>query len=383
MNILKDSAILSLKEFNRIKNSAYSPCLTTVSKSVSNPEINAEKYKNKALEHKHRIMDYDKRKKEYENYLFSEGKKINERYPGVNPDDEAVRAMNKMCLYARISSVRDRQLQERKKLEKIFKLKEEKIDLMVEIERLRELKNMEEKEKNLQKINKEGKKVILAQIEDNKKARLKQKELEEKERLELLKRIEEERKKDEELNKKIKKEQEQRIQESMEANKRAIQAKKERILAEREEDLKIERYNKEKYRKEEEAFQEKKRKEKEKEMELQKLREKQEKAQDNQEILDSIRAKRAFDEANMKERRREKEEFLLKQKRLKDLIEANNRQKLDKEIQLAEEAKKEKEEFEAIIKEYQKEIDENKEKEKIKIKKLLDQPFPSFLFFLK
>ena len=158
----------------------------------------------------------------------------------------------------------------------------------------------------------------------------------------------------------------------MEANRRAIQAKKERILAEREEDLKIERYNREKYRKEEEAFQEKKRLEKEKELELQKLREKQEKVQDNQEILDSIRAKRAFDEANMKERRKQKEEYLLQQKKIKELIEANNRQKLDKEIQLAEEAKKEKEEFERIIKEHQKEIDEKKERERIKIKKLLD-----------
>jgi hypothetical protein len=375
MNILKDSAILSLKDFNRIKNSVYQPALTagnTVSKSSSTPEIEAEIFINKALEHKNRLIDYDRRKKELDDYMKFEGHKKNERYPGVADDDEAVRVMDKMCLYARISTIRDKQLQERKEMEKMFKKKEEKLDLMVEIERLKELKNMEEKEKNLQKVSQEGKKLILAQIEDNKKARLKQKELEEKERLELLKRIEEERIKEEELNLKIKKEQEKRIQESMEANRRAIQAKKERILAEREEDLKIERYNREKYRKEEEAFQEKKRLEKEKELELQKLREKQEKVQDNQEILDSIRAKRAFDEANMKERRKQKEEYLLQQKKIKELIEANNRQKLDKEIQLAEEAKKEKEEFERIIKEHQKEIDEKKERERIKIKKLLD-----------
>ena len=107
-------------------------------------------------------------------------------------------------------------------------------------------------------------------------------------------------------------------------------------------------------------------------MELQKLREKQEKAQDNQEILDEIRAKRSFDEASMKERKKQQEELLLKEKRLKDLIMANNRQKLDKELQLAEEAKKEKEEFERIIKEHQKEIDDMKERERIKIRKLLD-----------
>ena len=64
--------------------------------------------------------------------------------------------------------------------------------------------------------------------------------------------------------------------------------------------------------------------------------------------------------------------MLLKQKRIKDLIDANNRQRLDKEIQLAEEAKKEKEEFERIIKEHEKEIEEKKEMERIKIRKLLE-----------
>ncbi len=107
-------------------------------------------------------------------------------------------------------------------------------------------------------------------------------------------------------------------------------------------------------------------------MELSKLREKQEKAQDKQELLDEIRAKRSFDEANRRERKKEREELMLKEKRIKELIMENNRQKLAKEIQLAEEATKEKEEFERIIKEQQKAIEIEKEKQRIKILKLLD-----------
>jgi hypothetical protein len=106
-------------------------------------------------------------------------------------------------------------------------------------------------------------------------------------------------------------------------------------------------------------------------MELQKLREKQEKAQDNQEILDAIRAKRAFDDENRKQRQKEKEELIIKEKRKQDMIEANNRQKLDKEMQLVEQAKKEKEEFDRIIKEHQKEIEEEKIREKIKHEALM------------
>ena len=187
MNILKDSAILSLQDLYRIKNSSYIPSNTTantnkLSRSSLSQDIKHEIYLNKILEHKNRILEYDKKKKEYNDYIAMEKNKIFQKYPGVSDDDEAVRAMDKMCLYARISTVRDKQLEEKKEIEKMLKKKEEKIDLMVEIERLKELKLQEEKEKNLEKMKKDGKKVILEQIEENKKIQIKQKELEEKER---------------------------------------------------------------------------------------------------------------------------------------------------------------------------------------------------------
>ena len=74
----------------------------------------------------------------------------------------------------------------------------------------------------------------------------------------------------------------------------------------------------------------------------------------------------------MKAREKEKEEMRLKEQRIRELILANNKQKLNKELQMAEEAIKEKEEFERIIKEHQKEIQHEKELEKIKIRKLLE-----------
>ncbi len=82
--------------------------------------------------------------------------------------------------------------------------------------------------------------MILEQIEENKKIRLKQKEIENKERLELLKRIEEENKKVEELAAIKKKENEKRIEESVEENNKAILIKQQKILEEREFDKKIE-----------------------------------------------------------------------------------------------------------------------------------------------
>jgi len=74
----------------------------------------------------------------------------------------------------------------------------------------------------------------------------------------------------------------------------------------------------------------------------------------------------------MRERQKEKEELIIKKKKIEELLRANARQKLDKEIQLAEEAKKEQEEFMRIIKEHENQIIASREREKDRIKKLLD-----------
>ena len=97
-----------------------------------------------------------------------------------------------------------------------------------------------------------------------------------------------------------------KLKESLEANRQAILAKQKRIQEEKEEDLKIEKYNIEKAIKEEQLFQEKKRLEHEKELELQKMREKQEKAQDKQSELDAIRARRAVEAQGAKERKKKR-----------------------------------------------------------------------------
>ena len=135
-----------------------------------------------------------------------------------------------------------------------------------------------------------------------------------------------------------------------EANKISALSKQKKILEEKEEDLKILKYNMEKAKKEEEEMREKKRIQEEKEKELQKLREKQEKAKDKQSELDALRAKRAFEENERILRQKEKEEILLKKKLYNELIIANEKQKKDREMQLIEQAIAEKNDYERIIK---------------------------------
>ena len=372
---LKDSAILTLNDFVRIRENSkplpvYSTtvCHTDFPKSRDFDETSYQK----ALFHKNKILEYDKQKRAYEQLHTYEGNKSNDPYSKVSRHDDALQAMDRMCLYAKVSTVRDKQRQERKIMEEMYKKKEAKLDLMQEMERLKEMKRIEDRENELFKVRQQGNKVILDQIEQNKLERLKQKEREEKERIELLKKIEKENEEEKRLNMLKAIENEKKLKESLEANRQAILAKQKRIQEEKEEDLKIEKYNIEKAIKEEQLFQEKKRLEHEKELELQKMREKQEKAQDKQAELDAIRARRAVEAQDAKERKKEREELIIKQKKIQDLLEANAKQKLDKEAQLVEEAIKEKEEFDRIIKEYQKEMEASKERERIKIKKMLD-----------
>lgn len=48
-----------------------------------------------------------------------------------------VKAMNQMVLYSKVVTIRDKQLQENKKLESEWIEEQKKLDLMMEIERLR------------------------------------------------------------------------------------------------------------------------------------------------------------------------------------------------------------------------------------------------------
>lgn len=90
------------------------------------------------------------------------------------------------------------------------------------------------------------------------------------------------------------------------SNKVALDRKQQKAQMERDEDLKIVRYNAEKIQKEEAAAAEAKRIRDEKEQEIQRLREMQERAADRQGEIDALRAKRAFEEGERKARTEER-----------------------------------------------------------------------------
>lgn len=77
-----------------------------------------------------------------------------------------VKAMNQMVLYSKVVTIRDKQLEENKRLEAEWIEEQKKLDLMMEIERLKVLKEEEVREARKAEARKKGAQVIVDQIQD-------------------------------------------------------------------------------------------------------------------------------------------------------------------------------------------------------------------------
>ena len=144
------------------------------------------------------------------------------------------------------------------------------------------------------------------------------------------------------------------MKEVEEANKIALGAKAKRVNSERSEDMKIFRYNQERALKEEDRLAEERRVKAQKEFEVQKLRELQEKAQDRQAEIDALRAKRAFEEGERQSRSKELQAIELRKRQMAELEMARKKQFMERELNMAEQAKTERDAFLKVIDEQRK-----------------------------
>jgi len=87
-----------------------------------------------------------------------------------------VKHMNQMVLYSKVVTIRDKQLEENKCLEKEWIEEQKKLDLMMEIERLKALKVHEEREVVRQDARRKGAMVIVDQIQEREIERIKERE---------------------------------------------------------------------------------------------------------------------------------------------------------------------------------------------------------------
>jgi len=112
---------------------------------------------------------------------------------------DAVKQMNQLIMQAKVVTIRDKQLEEKKDIREHRNLEEKRRDLMMEVERLKKIKQHDEEERKHKEIVKQESLVVVDQIREREIARLKVQEEKEREAQEMLrlirqKQIEEEQK---------------------------------------------------------------------------------------------------------------------------------------------------------------------------------------------
>ena len=153
----------------------------------------------------------------------------------MDEDLDDVKHMNQMVLYSKVVTIRDKQINENKKLEQEWVDEQKKLDLMMEIERLKVLKVEEEREKVKAAQRIKGKQVIVDQIQERTLLRMKEQEVRDKERIQLLGNIEK-MKKEDEIQAEAKRQQiNVLMKQAAEANQQALTQKERRAKEEKDE----------------------------------------------------------------------------------------------------------------------------------------------------
>ena len=128
--------------------------------------------------------DVETRQKEQNQGLLSKAQQQ------LDEENDDVKHMNQMVLYSKVVTIRDKQLEENKRLESEWVDEQKRLDLMMEIERLKGLQAAEERERARVAAQKRGAEVIIDQIKDREVRRQEERELLEKEQAQMLKQVE-------------------------------------------------------------------------------------------------------------------------------------------------------------------------------------------------
>ena len=168
----------------------------------------------------------------------------------MDEDLDDVKAMNQLVMYSKVVTIRDKQLEENKRLEEEYLVEQKKLDMMMEIERLKVLKEEEEREakKVVQRLK--GKQVIVDQIQERTLQRMKEQEIRDQERLQLLANIEKMKREDEAAAEAKRQRTLAMIKQAAEANQQATFQKEKRAREEKEAEEEIIAYQKMKDQKE-------------------------------------------------------------------------------------------------------------------------------------
>jgi len=267
----------------------------------------------------------------------------------MHEEIDEVKHMNQVMLNAKCVTIRDAQVLDKRGMKAERAEAARRMDMMMELERLKALRMYEEREAKRVEDRRKGAAVIRAQMEEREQERLLRLELKQQEQEAMLRHIDH--MKDEDRHEAGRKKDAARalMDDIALANAEQIRLKNRQRIMEIEEEKQIAAYVREKERRDQHHQDELRRIANEKEKEIQRLRSHQERAQDKQAETDALRARRA-QEAHDREQRQKEREALERQAAINaDLAAAREMQMREKAALLAEQARAEKSEFDRII----------------------------------
>ncbi|KAI8928622.1 tumor suppressor, Mitostatin-domain-containing protein [Entophlyctis helioformis] len=348
----RHAVVLSMSELERIQGASHymsKEDLERRSKDVNEYRTSAaevarlRKQKLEEYDHKRtanaKLNDLQREAKDRSNYLLAKAQMQ------LEEQEDEIKHMNELMLYAKCVSIRDTQVQEKKWIQKERKEEEARLDTMMEQERVNELKKLEERERKRVEELRKGAAKIRQQIEERREAALLEQERRDQETKQILKTIADTA--EQEKQEKLSKIRSQRLlmQEVAKANQESLEHKRREKLREEEEDRKILQYIIEKEQRDIENDKLQAQKKAEREQELARLRAAQEKMSDKQAQQDALRAQRAFEAYEREWRRKEKEAAEKQAQQESELRQERYKQQRSREHAIAIEAHKMKQEF--------------------------------------
>jgi len=262
---------------------------------------------------------------------------------------DKVQKMDSLVLYAKCATIRDRQLTEKEALKVARKEADQQMDELMEIDRLNAIEKMAARDQERERQTKASAEVIVKQLRENETKRMIEKELKVLEGVEMVAKIRRQQQEEERKQALRQLEGSKLLEEIKRSNQQIANARAQEKERQRLEDEKIAEYLRDKDQREAAYEEEMAAIEAQKERKKEQISAKQEHVMEQTVALENVRIRRSQEKAEREWRRKQKEEALKKEETKRVLFEARERQRLEKELRLAQQATIERMEFEKNV----------------------------------
>ncbi|KAJ3092107.1 Cilia- and flagella-associated protein 45 [Quaeritorhiza haematococci] len=335
--IMNMATVLSKEEIER-RNQQHNAARLQAIQASKSRKAKMEEYDHKRTQNA-KLSELEEEAKNKSNYLLAKAQMQ------LEEQEDDIKHLNELMLYAKCVAIRDSQVDEKKMIKREMQSEESRLDAMMEMERVSELKKIEERERKRIEELRRGAAKIRDQIEERREAAILDQEKKDHETKAILKAIADMNEQDRKEKLDKIKAQRAMMQEVAKANQESMELKRLQRLAEEQEDQKVLQYLLEKERREIENDKLQAAKKAEREKELARLRAAQEKRSDKQAQQDALRAQRAYEAYEREWRKKEKELAEKKAAQERELREDRHKQQQAREHAMAVEAYKLRQEF--------------------------------------